>query len=109
MPIHKSQRIFPSPKIPRIPKTRCPYPFRTASHAAFKAQSRVLNKIKVNGEDAHPLYRHLTGAHPGIAEGRIGWNFTKFLIGKNGEVLARFEPKDQPKDLREAIQNALKA
>jgi glutathione peroxidase len=75
----------------------------------YGATFPVFQKIKVNGEDAHPLYRHLTGAHPGIAEGRIGWNFTKFLIGKKGEVLARFEPKDQPKDLREAIQNALKA
>jgi glutathione peroxidase len=54
-------------------------------------------KIKVNGPDAHPLYRFLKTAQPGVL-GRtsIKWNFTKFLVGKGGEVVTRYASKDTP-------------
>ena len=54
-------------------------------------------KIDVNGRDAHPLYRLLKSAKKGLL-GRetIAWNFTKFLVGKNGAVLRRYGPRRTP-------------
>jgi glutathione peroxidase len=67
-------------------------------------------KIKVNGADAHPLYRYLKGERPGIMGlEAIKWNFTKFLIGKDGEPLKRFAPADRPESLEGDVEAALKA
>ena len=57
-------------------------------------------KIDVNGANAHPLYRHLKSQKRGLL-GRetIAWNFTKFLVGKNGEVLKRYGPRRKPEDI----------
>jgi glutathione peroxidase len=65
-------------------------------------------KIKVNGPDAHPLYRYLKQARPGVLglEG-IKWNFTKFLIGRDGEPLQRYAPADKPESLERDIEAAL--
>ena len=60
-------------------------------------------KIKVNGGGADPLYEYLKSKFPG----RIQWNFTKFLIGPNGEPVARFAPSDKPEDLEQAVAQAL--
>jgi glutathione peroxidase len=70
----------------------------------------MTEKIDVNGDGRHPLYQQLTPVQD--AEGHSGdirWNFEKFLIGKNGEVLARFSPMIAPNDekLRSAIRAAL--
>lgn len=65
-------------------------------------------KIDVNGAGQHPLYAWLTG--PGAAfPGRIQWNFEKFLIGRDGQVLARFDPTVRPQDadLKARIAEAL--
>jgi glutathione peroxidase len=57
-------------------------------------------KVEVNGEHAHPLYRHLKSAAPGLlGTEAIKWNFTKFLVDRQGNVVARFAPKDAPEDL----------
>jgi len=54
-------------------------------------------KVKVNGDDAHPLYRHLKAARPGLlGTEAIKWNFTKFLIGPDGQVLKRYSPRTRP-------------
>jgi glutathione peroxidase len=65
-------------------------------------------KIDVNGDKAHPLYRLLKKAAPGLlgTEG-IKWNFTKFLIGRDGSVLKRYAPKDDPEDIAADIEKAL--
>jgi len=57
-------------------------------------------KIEVNGERAHPLFRHLKSAAPGLlgSEG-IKWNFTKFLVSRTGEVVARHAPTASPESL----------
>jgi glutathione peroxidase len=55
-------------------------------------------KIEVNGDGAAELYRYLKGGGPDIA-----WNFTKFLIGRDGRVLARFEPQVTPEEIGEAL------
>ncbi|HEY2419049.1 MAG TPA: glutathione peroxidase [Steroidobacteraceae bacterium] len=57
-------------------------------------------KIDVNGADAHPLYRYLKEARPGIlGTEAIKWNFTKFLIGRDGEPRKRYAPSDTPESL----------
>ncbi|MGL5358543.1 MAG: glutathione peroxidase [Shewanella sp.] len=65
-------------------------------------------KIEVNGEQAHPLYQYLKKAAPGIlgSEG-IKWNFTKFLINRQGEVVERFAPTTAPEAIKDKIQALL--
>jgi len=59
----------------------------------------LFEKIKVNGKGACPLYKHLTALKTKPkGPGKITWNFEKFLIGRNGEVVARFAPKTKPGD-----------
>ena len=67
-------------------------------------------KIDVNGADAHPLYRWLKGEKPGVfgTEG-IKWNFTKFLVGRDGQVIKRYGPTDTPAGLKDDVVQALSA
>jgi glutathione peroxidase len=65
-------------------------------------------KVDVNGADAHPLYQHLKSAKPGLlGTEAIKWNFTKFLVNKQGEVVERYAPKDSPESLDSAIAAAM--
>ena len=68
----------------------------------------MLAKIDVNGPSAHPLYAFLKKEQKGVlgTEG-IKWNFTKFLIGRNGEVVERFAPTIKPEDLKVAVEALL--
>jgi glutathione peroxidase len=68
----------------------------------------VMSKIDVNGADAHPLYRYLKKERKGLlGTEAIKWNFTKFLIGKDGEVVERFAPTVKPEDLKVAVEALL--
>ena len=68
----------------------------------------MMSKVQVNGPQAHPLWQWLREQAPGTSpDGAIAWNFAKFLIGRDGRVLQRFEPGDQPAALRPAIEAAL--
>ena len=70
----------------------------------------MMGKIDVNGGDADPLYKWLTAEAPGLLGTKaIKWNFTKFLIGKDGQVIRRYAPTEKPKDLAEDIEKALAA
>jgi glutathione peroxidase len=61
-------------------------------------------KIAVNGPDEHPLYRHLKAAQRGLLGSKaIKWNFTKFLVGRDGAVLARYAPTDTPERIAEDV------
>ncbi len=62
----------------------------------FGVSFPLFSKVDVNGADAHPLFKFLTSTKPGLlgSEG-IKWNFTKFLIGKDGSVIDRYAPNDQ--------------
>ncbi len=65
-------------------------------------------KIDVNGNNTHPLFQHLKSEAPGVmGSQKIKWNFTKFLVGKDGEVLERFAPATKPEKLAKAIEKAL--
>jgi len=68
----------------------------------------MMAKIDVNGSDAPPLYRWLTAEAPGLLGTRaIKWNFTKFLIGRDGQVVRRYAPTDKPASLARDIETAL--
>jgi glutathione peroxidase len=65
-------------------------------------------KIEVNGNGAHPLYQWLKKSSPGIlGTEAIKWNFTKFLVGRDGNVRKRFAPNDKPEDLKQDIEALL--
>lgn len=65
-------------------------------------------KIDVNGDKAHPLYKHLTSAKPGLLGSEaIKWNFTKFLVGKDGKVIERYAPTTKPEEIAADIEKAL--
>ncbi|WP_370971400.1 glutathione peroxidase [Amycolatopsis sp. cg9] len=68
----------------------------------------LFEKIDVNGEGQHPLYAELTKAADAEgAAGDVQWNFEKFLVGADGEILARFRPRTEPED--EAVVKAIEA
>lgn len=70
----------------------------------------MMAKVEVNGVGAHPLYRWLTGEVKGLLGTRaIKWNFTKFLVGRDGRVLGRYAPTDKPESLTRDIEAALAA
>ncbi|MFR1835282.1 MAG: glutathione peroxidase, partial [Turicibacter sanguinis] len=65
-------------------------------------------KIEVNGEGAHPLYRFLKKEAKGLFSSEIKWNFTKFLIDQNGRVIRRYAPTVKPSKIEADIQKLLK-
>lgn len=68
----------------------------------------ILDKVEVNGDNASPVYKWLKTSAPGLlGTEMIKWNFTKFLIGKNGEVIKRYAPQDEPESMHEDIKKAL--
>ena len=68
---------------------------------------QMMGKIDVNGDDAHPLYQWLTREAPGLLGTKaIKWNFTKFLVGRDGQVRKRYAPTDKPQDLAKDIEAA---
>ena len=70
----------------------------------------MMSKIDVNGPAAHPLYQWLSAEAPGLLGSKsIKWNFTKFLVGKDGKVIKRYAPLDKPADLAKDIESALAA
>jgi glutathione peroxidase len=70
----------------------------------------MMAKIEVNGSGAHPLYRWLTAEAPGLLGTKaIKWNFTKFLVGRDGQVIKRYAPQDAPEKLAADIEAALAA
>ena len=76
----------------------------------YGVSSPMIAKIDVNGAHAHPLYQWLAAEAPGLLGSKsIKWNFTKFLLGKDGTVLKRYAPTDTPASLAQDIEAALAA
>ena len=68
----------------------------------------MLEKINVNGHDAHPLYQWLCAEAPGLLGSKaIKWNFTKFLVGRDGRVIKRYASMDKPEKMAQDIEAAL--
>ena len=70
----------------------------------------MMSKVDVNGANAHPLWQWLTSEAPGLLGSQaVKWNFTKFLVGRDGKVLKRYAPTDAPEALKADIEAALAA
>lgn len=74
----------------------------------FGTKFPQFEKIKVNGKGAHPLFEYLESQNEAGKLKKVKWNFTKFLIGKDGSFLGRFEPNVKPEDIEDSIVEALK-
>ncbi len=69
---------------------------------------QMMSKIDVNGSGAHPLYQWLCAEAPGLLGSKaIKWNFTKFLVGRDGRVIKRYAPQDAPEKIAKDIEAAL--
>ncbi|WP_144394287.1 glutathione peroxidase [Pleionea sediminis] len=74
----------------------------------FSVSFPLFQKLEVNGDNAHPLFKHLKSEAPGIfGSESIKWNFTKFLVDQNGKVIKRFAPKDKPEKIAQTIESML--
>ncbi|MBL8302240.1 MAG: glutathione peroxidase [Ideonella sp.] len=70
----------------------------------------MMAKVEVNGSGAHPLWKWLTAEAPGLLGSKaVKWNFTKFLVGRDGRVIKRYAPTDTPASLKADIEEALAA
>ena len=70
----------------------------------------MMAKVDVNGPQAHPLWQWLTAQAPGLLGSKaIKWNFTKFLVGRDGQVIGRYAPTDTPESIAKDIEAALAA
>lgn len=68
----------------------------------------MMDQIKVNGDNAHPLFQWLKSQQGGVFGDAIKWNFTKFLIGRDGQVIKRYAPITKHESLTADIKKALK-
>lgn len=74
----------------------------------FKVGFPLFSKVEVNGSGAHPLFKYLTHEVPGIlGTESIKWNFTKFLISRDGQPIARYAPGTKPEDIAGDIRKAI--
>jgi len=74
----------------------------------FDVDFPMFAKIDVNGAEAHPLYQQLKTAAPGVlGTEAIKWNFTKFLVDRQGQVVGRYAPKQAPEELEKDIEALL--
>ncbi len=67
----------------------------------------MFSKVDVNGDDAHPLWTWLRSEKGGLLGDKIKWNFTKFLVGRDGQVVKRYAPTTEPANLSGDIEAAL--
>lgn len=82
--------------------------FCTFGEKTFGVSFPLMEKVNVNGVNAHPLFVLLKQQAPGVLGTKaIKWNFTKFLVGRDGQVIARFGPRDHGPPLRLALEAAL--
>ncbi|XP_062144400.1 probable glutathione peroxidase 2 [Alnus glutinosa] len=75
----------------------------------FKAEFPIFEKIEVNGKNAAPIYKFLKSQKGGIFGDGIKWNFTKFLVNKEGKVVERYAPTTSPLKIEKDIQNLLES
>ncbi len=80
---------------------------KTFCEINFGIQFPIFEKIDVNGENAHPLYVYLRENTRSFLSNKIKWNFTKFLVDKNGIPVKRFAPNVEPKDIAKDIEALL--
>lgn len=69
----------------------------------YNVKYPIFEKINVNGADEHPLYKYLKSEQGGLLISKIKWNYTKFLVDRDGNVVERYSPQTAPKDIEEDI------
>ena len=67
----------------------------------------VMKKIEVNGSNTHPLYKYLKSEKTGILTEAIKWNFTKFLVDRDGNVIKRYSPQTEPSEIEEELKDII--
>ena len=67
----------------------------------------VMKKIEVNGSNTHPLYEYLKSEKNGILTEAIKWNFTKFLVDRDGNVIKRYSPQTEPSEIEEELKDII--
>ena len=83
---------------------------KTFCSTRYGVEFPIFSKISVKGDDIDPMYAELTSTEKnGPFGGEIKWNFTKFLVGKDGKVIKRFAPNDTPESMKDDIEAALAA
>lgn len=81
---------------------------KTFCSTKYNVTFRLFDKIEVNGPNTHPLYKFLKDAKPGLMGSKdIKWNFTKFLIDRNGNVIERYAPQTTPESIEKDIEKLL--
>lgn len=78
-------------------------------HINYGVSFPMFEKVAVNGPTSHPVFHYLKAELPGVLGGRIKWNFTKFLIGRDGKPLKRFAPFTTPEKMETVILAALES
>jgi len=74
----------------------------------FGVSFPMFSKVDVNGDETHPLYEYLKESLPGVLGTKaVKWNFTKFLVDKNGKPIKRYAPQDKPSDIAADIEKVL--
>ena len=73
----------------------------------FGVEFDMFSKIDVNSKNTHPLYKYLKKSAGGFLNDKIKWNFTKFLVDREGKVLKRYSPSTTPKEIEKDIQKLL--
>ncbi len=68
---------------------------------------QMMEKVDVNGSDAHPVFDWLRSQQGGLLGSKIKWNFTKFLVGRDGQVIERYAPTTKPEKIADDIEKAL--
>ena len=76
---------------------------KTIYHDKFNVDYPVFEKIKVNGEGEHPLYTYLKSEKTGLLVKAIKWNYTKFLVDRQGKVVERYGSKTKPESMEKDI------
>ena len=107
----------PGPGRPRLPLQPVRQPgARAATRRSARSARRttasastMFAKVDVNGDDAHPVYKWLREEKRGLLGEKIKWNFTKFLVGKDGQVIKRYGSTTKPEKIAGDIEKALSA
>ena len=76
---------------------------------SFGVTFPLFSKVDVNGDDAHPVFEWLRSEKGGLLGSKIKWNFTKYLVGKDGQVMGRYAPTTKPEKISADIEKALAA
>ncbi|WP_411844120.1 glutathione peroxidase [Salinicoccus sp. HZC-1] len=77
-------------------------------HCDYGVTFPVMEKVDVKGKSIHPLYKYLTEGKSGLLTNRIKWNFTKFLVSREGKIVYRYAPQRAPASFEEDVKNLLR-